>query len=102
MTVLSVKGRKGPGALFKIEDAVFGHDRQPYTGLEGRFDERSMAHYVPTRLARRLETGDAVVIGLGSMIGAGVFAAFGPAARAAGNGLLVGLAIAGLVAYCNA
>src|SRR6266545_4139317 len=31
-----------------------------------------------------------------------MFAAFGPAARAAGNGLLVGLAIAALVAYCNA
>lgn len=42
------------------------------------------------------------MIGLGSMIGAGVFAAFGPAARAAGNGLLLGLAIAALVAYCNA
>lgn len=56
----------------------------------------------PSRLARRLGTFDAVVIGLGSMIGAGVFAAFGPAAGAAGNGLLVGLAIAGLVAYCNA
>lgn len=36
------------------------------------------------------------------MIGAGVFAAFGPAARAAGNGLILGLAIAALVAYCNA
>ena len=34
-------------------------------------------------LARRLGTGDAVVIGLGSMIGAGVFAAFAPAAEAA-------------------
>jgi basic amino acid/polyamine antiporter, APA family len=56
----------------------------------------------PTRLARRLGTVDAVVIGLGSMIGAGVFAAFGPAARAAGNGLVLGLAIAALVAYCNA
>src|SRR5688500_4321846 len=56
----------------------------------------------PSRLARRLDTFDAVVIGLGSMIGAGVFAAFGPAARAAGNGLLLGLAIAALVAYCNA
>jgi basic amino acid/polyamine antiporter, APA family len=56
----------------------------------------------PTRLARRLGTFDAVVMGLGSMIGAGVFAAFGPAARAAGNGLLVGLAIAAVVAYCNA
>ena len=53
-------------------------------------------------LARRLGTTDAVVIGLSSMIGAGVFSAFGPAARAAGSGLLIGLAIAGGVAYCNA
>ncbi|NVM97214.1 APC family permease [Arthrobacter sp. SDTb3-6] len=53
-------------------------------------------------LARRLGTVDAVVIGLGSMIGAGVFAAFTPAAQAAGSGLLVGLAVAGVVAYCNA
>lgn len=53
-------------------------------------------------LARRLGTGDAVVIGLGSMIGAGVFAAFGPAAQAAGTGLLIGLAIAAVIAYCNA
>ena len=36
------------------------------------------------------------------MMGAGVFAAFGPAARAAGNGLLIGLGIAAFVAYCNA
>src|SRR5262245_29886661 len=36
------------------------------------------------------------------MIGAGVFSAFGPAAAAAGAGLLVGLALAAGVAYCNA
>jgi basic amino acid/polyamine antiporter, APA family len=53
-------------------------------------------------LARRLTTTDAVVIGLGAMIGAGVFAAPGPAAAAAGSWLLLGLAIAALVAYCNA
>ena len=53
-------------------------------------------------LERRLGLADAVVIGLGSMIGAGVFAAFSPAARAAGGALLVGLAIAAVVAYCNA
>ncbi|MBN3932052.1 APC family permease [Streptomyces verrucosisporus] len=53
-------------------------------------------------LQRRLGTGDAVVIGLGSMIGAGVFAAFAPAARVAGAGLLLGLALAAVVAYCNA
>lgn len=56
----------------------------------------------PSRLARRLGTFDAVVVGLGAMIGAGVFAAFAPAARAAGNTLLVGLAIAAFVAWCNA
>jgi APA family basic amino acid/polyamine antiporter len=43
-----------------------------------------------------------VVIGLGSMIGAGVFAVIGPAASAAGGGLLLGLAVAAAVAYCNA
>jgi APA family basic amino acid/polyamine antiporter len=53
-------------------------------------------------LARRLGLGDATVIGLGSMIGAGVFAAFAPAARAAGSWFLLGLAIAAVVAYCNA
>lgn len=54
------------------------------------------------RLARRLGVGDAVVIGLGSMIGAGVFASFAPAAAAAGSGLLIGLGLAAVVAYCNA
>jgi APA family basic amino acid/polyamine antiporter len=57
---------------------------------------------VTTQLDRRLGTGSAVMIGLGSMMGAGVFAAFGPAARAAGSGLLVGLAVAALVAVSNA
>jgi APA family basic amino acid/polyamine antiporter len=56
----------------------------------------------PAPLARRLGTGDAVVIGMGSMMGAGVFAAFAPAARAAGSGMLLGLAIAAVVAYANA
>lgn len=51
---------------------------------------------------RRLGIVDAVVVGLGSMIGAGVFAAFAPAAQAAGSGLLIGLGIAAVVAYCNA
>jgi basic amino acid/polyamine antiporter, APA family len=53
-------------------------------------------------LARRLGTGDAVVIGLGAMLGAGVFAAFAPAAAAAGAWLMVGLLLAGAVAWCNA
>ncbi|MCG7202843.1 APC family permease [Streptomyces arenae] len=56
----------------------------------------------PAGLRRTLGVRDAVVVGLGSMIGAGVFSALGPAARAAGSGLLPGLAVAALVAYCNA
>ncbi len=55
-----------------------------------------------TPLQRRLGVHDAVVIGLGSMIGAGIFVALTPAAAAAGSWLLVGLGIAGIVAYCNA
>jgi APA family basic amino acid/polyamine antiporter len=56
----------------------------------------------PPGLVRSLGTADAVIIGLGSMIGAGVFSVFAPAAAAAGSGLLLGLAIAAGVAYCNA
>src|ERR1700760_3753756 len=53
-------------------------------------------------LERRLGTFDAVTIGLGSMVGAGIFVALAPAAKAAGTGLLIGLAVAAVVAYCNA
>lgn len=53
-------------------------------------------------LDRRLGLVDAVVIGLGSMVGAGVFVAFAPAAAAAGPLLWLGLFLALGVAYCNA
>ncbi|WP_369022912.1 APC family permease [Nocardia cyriacigeorgica] len=56
----------------------------------------------PQRLHRRLGVTDAVMIGLGAMLGAGIFAALAPAAEAAGSGLLLGLAVAAVVAYCNA
>ena len=54
------------------------------------------------RLRRALGLRDAVIVGLSSMLGAGVFTAIGPAAGAAGSLLLVGLVLAGAVAYCNA
>jgi len=53
-------------------------------------------------LKRTLGTVDAVTIGLGSMLGAGIFVALAPAAAAAGSWLLAGLAVAAVVAYCNA
>ena len=42
-----------------------------------------------------------MAVGLGAMVGAGVFAVLAPAARAAGSLLLVGLVVAGVVATCN-
>ncbi|WP_425565899.1 APC family permease [Pseudonocardia ailaonensis] len=54
------------------------------------------------RPARLLSTSDAVVVGLGAMIGAGIFVAPGLAAAVAGPWLLLGLAIAAAVAFCNA
>ncbi|MEX0173549.1 APC family permease [Streptomyces sp. LMG1-1-1.1] len=55
-------------------------------------------------LRRSLGVFDAVVIGLGSMVGAGIFVALGPAADAAGSGagLLWALGVAAVVAYANA
>ncbi|MGH3954060.1 MAG: APC family permease [Mycobacterium sp.] len=53
-------------------------------------------------LRRELGTFDAVMIGLGSMLGAGIFAALGPAAQSAGSALLLGLALAAVIAFCNA
>ncbi|MGM0930669.1 MAG: APC family permease [Actinomycetota bacterium] len=53
-------------------------------------------------LERRLGGVDATTLGVGSMIGAGVFVVFGPAAAAAGSWLPLALAIAAFVAYCNA
>ncbi|MET0741462.1 MAG: APC family permease [Candidatus Nanopelagicales bacterium] len=56
----------------------------------------------PSRLSRRLGLQDAVVIGLGSMLGTGVFVVFAPAAARAGSWLLVSLVIAATVAFANA
>lgn len=56
----------------------------------------------PGSLRRELGTFDAVMVGLGSMIGAGIFAALAPAARSAGSALLIGLCVAAVIAYCNA
>jgi basic amino acid/polyamine antiporter, APA family len=53
-------------------------------------------------LQRRLGIADAVTIGLGSMIGAGIFVALAPAAAAAAASLHIALAVAAVVAYCNA
>lgn len=53
-------------------------------------------------LERSLSFKDAIYIGLAAMLGAGIFAAIGPAYQAAGNYLVISLLIAGFIAYCNA
>ncbi len=55
-----------------------------------------------TLLERRIGVRGAVVIGLSSMVGAGLFYVWTPAAAVAGPWLLVGLAIAAVVATLNA
>ena len=54
-----------------------------------------------TALRRQLTPTDAVVVGIGSMVGAGVFAVWAPAANAAGTWLLLSLVIAGGVALAK-
>ncbi|WP_298886063.1 APC family permease [uncultured Serinicoccus sp.] len=53
-------------------------------------------------LLRTLTLRDAVGVGLGAMLGAGVFAVWGPATQAAGVSVLVAVLLAGAVATCNA
>jgi APA family basic amino acid/polyamine antiporter len=55
-----------------------------------------------TELQRRLGVPTATAIGVAAMLGAGIFFVWAPAARVAGTWLLVGLAIAALVATLNA
>ncbi|WP_026549858.1 APC family permease [Arthrobacter sp. Br18] len=53
-------------------------------------------------LRRAMGGFDATTVGIGSMIGAGVFVVFAPAAASAGNWLPLAVAVAGFIAYCNA
>lgn len=53
-------------------------------------------------LDRRIGVVGSVAVGMSAMIGAGLFVVFPPAVAAAGDGLLIALAIAALVAACNA
>jgi APA family basic amino acid/polyamine antiporter len=53
-------------------------------------------------LERRLGLADAVVLGVGSMLGTGVFVVWSPAAVRAGRWMMAALVIAAVVAYCNA
>ena len=55
-----------------------------------------------TELQRRLGIPAATAIGVASMLGAGIFFVWAPAAADAGAGILFALPLAGLVAALNA
>lgn len=52
-------------------------------------------------LSRRLDLADAVLVGLGAIVGGGVFVALGLATEMAGPAMLLSLALAGAVALIN-
>jgi len=56
----------------------------------------------PSALRRELGLLDAVGVGYGAIIGAGIFVVTGIAAEVAGPALLLGLLLAGVAATCNA
>lgn len=55
-----------------------------------------------SQLQRKLGLFDSTFLGLGAILGAGVFVVTGVAAQVAGPAMLVGFLAAGLVALCNA
>jgi basic amino acid/polyamine antiporter, APA family len=55
----------------------------------------------PQALKRQLGTVGAIALGLGSIIGAGVFVSIGIAAGIAGSAVLIAIALAAIVATCN-
>src|SRR5690606_22149702 len=91
-----------PCPLRALRSAANRFDSCGPAAREGSMVSETSAAGEPGELRRSLGVADAVVIGLGAMLGAGIFAALAPAARAAGSGLLLGLAVAAVVAYCNA
>ena len=54
------------------------------------------------KLERQLGVGGAALLGLGSMVGTGVFVSIGLAAGVTGASVIVAIAIAAVVATCNA
>jgi|TARA_R100000501_G_scaffold10060_2_gene19897 APA family basic amino acid/polyamine antiporter len=57
---------------------------------------------VQNRLSRDLGLGGAIMMGLGSMIGTGVFVSIGIAAGVTGPAVILAIVLAALVATCNA
>ncbi len=95
---------RGPGPARRRCAGARRAELRPTAGWRRAGGRRALRGLVtaPGTLQRRLGLADAVVIGLGSMLGTGVFVVWSPAAERAGQWLLVALGVAALVAYCNA
>ena len=65
-------------------------------------EEASVTEERKSDLRRDLRLVDAIGVGLGAIIGAGIFVVTGVAAGVAGPAFLIGLLIAGVAATCNA
>lgn len=74
----------------------------PTSPIRGHHSFTLLCHDGAVPLKRQLTLSDAVAVGLGSMIGAGVFSVWGPVLSVAGNALLLSLSLAAVVAFCNA
>jgi basic amino acid/polyamine antiporter, APA family len=78
-------------------------DRSPTMRATGEVGDLSTTADPEAAMLRRdLRLIDAVAIGLGAIIGAGIFVVTGVAARVAGPAFIAGLLIAGVAAACNA
>ena len=58
--------------------------------------------HMTEQLRRELGLGSAVMLGLGAMVGTGVFVSIGIAAGVAGEAVVLAIVLAALVAMCNA
>jgi basic amino acid/polyamine antiporter, APA family len=65
-------------------------------------EETSLTEERKSDLRRDLRLADAVGVGLGAIIGAGIFVVTGVAAGVAGPAFIIGLLLAGVAATCNA
>lgn len=65
-------------------------------------DANSPAPVTPTSLTRSVGLVDAILLGLGSILGTGVFVVLGLAAGISGSGVLLAVGLAALVATANA
>ena len=91
---IDVRGR----SIDDVGSAAIGHPPSSPSAVSSIDPDRAS----PRQLRRELGTLDAVGIGLGAIVGAGIFVVTGVAAGGAGPAFLVGLLLAGVVATCNA